>query len=53
MRGEPIVCRPEEAYLCFMRTEMDTLVLETFVLNKVDQKPLEKDSDWRGEFELD
>jgi carbamoyltransferase len=53
VRGEPIVCRPEEAYLCFMRTEMDTLVLENFVLNKIDQKPLEKDSDWRDEFELD
>jgi len=53
VRGEPIVCRPEEAYLCFMRTEMDMLVLENFVLEKVDQKPLEKDSDWLNEFELD
>jgi carbamoyltransferase len=53
VRGEPIVCRPEEAYLCFMRTEMDTLVLENFVLDKVDQKPLDEDTDWRNEFELD
>ena len=53
VRGEPIVCRPEEAYLCFMRTEMDTLVLENFVLDKVDQKPLEEDNDWLNEFELD
>tara|TARA_Y100000031_G_scaffold47361_1_gene53967 strand:+ start:6159 stop:7973 length:1815 start_codon:yes stop_codon:yes gene_type:complete len=53
VRGEPIVCRPEEAYLCFMRTEMDTLVLENFVLYKVDQTPLDEDTDWRNEFELD
>jgi carbamoyltransferase len=53
VRGEPIVCRPEEAYLCFMRTEMDTLVLENFVLDKVDQTPLDEDTDWRNEFELD
>ena len=53
VRGEPIVCRPEEAYLCFMRTEMDTLVLGNFVLDKVDQKPLDEDTDWRNEFELD
>ncbi len=53
VRGEPIVCTPEQAYLCFMRTEMDTLVLENFVLNKSEQKPLEEDSDWRNEFELD
>ena len=53
VRGEPIVCRPEEAYLCFMRTEMDTLVLENFILDKVNQKPLDNDSDWLNEFELD
>ncbi|MDP6712072.1 MAG: carbamoyltransferase [Nitrospinaceae bacterium] len=53
VRGEPIVCRPEEAYLCFMRTEMDTLILENFVLDKVDQTPLDEDTDWRNEFELD
>ncbi|SVE64999.1 uncharacterized protein METZ01_LOCUS517853, partial [marine metagenome] len=53
VRGEPIVCRPEEAYRCFMRTEMDILVLENFILDKVDQTALEEDTDWRDEFELD
>jgi carbamoyltransferase len=53
VRGEPIVCTPEQAYRCFMRTEMDTLVLENFVLNKKDQKPLEGDDNWKEEFELD
>ena len=53
VRGEPIVCTPEDAYRCFMRTEMDVLVLENCVLYKTDQKPLEKDSDWKKEFELD
>ena len=37
VRGEPIVCAPADAYRCFMRTEMDALVLETFVLHKADQ----------------
>jgi carbamoyltransferase len=53
VRGEPIVCTPEDAYRCFMRTEMDVLVLENCVLYKADQKPLEHDSDWKKEFELD
>src|SRR5574337_183360 len=53
VRGEPIVCTPEDAYRCFMRTEMDVLVLENCVLYKGDQKPLEGDSDWKKEFELD
>jgi len=53
VRGEPIVCTPEDAYRCFMRTEMDVLVLENCVLNKADQKRLEADTDWRKEFELD
>ena len=53
VRGEPIVCTPADAYRCFMRTEMDLLVLENCVLEKADQKPLEGDSDWRKEFELD
>jgi carbamoyltransferase len=53
VRGEPIVCTPAEAYRCFMRTEIDLLVLENFVLQKVDQKPLANDTDWRKEFELD
>jgi carbamoyltransferase len=53
VRGEPIVCTPEDAYRCFMRTEMDVLVLENCVLNKADQKPLTEDTDWKKEFALD
>jgi carbamoyltransferase len=53
VRGEPIVGSPADAYRCFMRTEMDVLVLENCVLVKSEQKPLEGDSDWRKEFELD
>jgi carbamoyltransferase len=53
VRGEPIVCSPEDAYRCFMRTNMDYLVLGPFLLEKKNQKPLEKDSDWKKEFELD
>ena len=53
VRGEPIVCSPEDAYRCFMRTEMDVLVLENYVIDKGDQKPIETDVDWRKEFVLD
>src|SRR5438093_2449780 len=53
VRGEPIVCSPQDAYLCFMRTEVDVLVLENCILYKEKQKPLSGDSDWRREFELD
>jgi len=53
VRGEPIVCSPEDAYRCFMRTEMDYLVLGNFILDKKEQKPLDGDSDWKKEFELD
>jgi carbamoyltransferase len=53
VRGEPIVCTPEDAYRCFMRTEMDYLVLENFILAKSDQPPWEKDESWKEEFELD
>ena len=53
VRGEPIVCRPEEAYTCFMRTHMDYLVIGNYVLDKRDQPALEDDIDWRTEFELD
>ena len=53
VRGEPLVCRPEEAYTCFMRTNMDYLVMGSFLLDKKDQKPLEKDEDWKKKFELD
>lgn len=53
VRGEPIVMSPEHAYLCFMRTEMDYLVLGPFILDKKDQKPLEDDEDWRKQYALD
>lgn len=53
VRGEPIVCSPEDAYRCFMRTEMDYLVLENFLLAKSEQEPWEKDESWQEEFELD
>ena len=53
VRGEPIVCTPEDAYRCFMRTSMDVLVLENYVINKVDQKTMQSDTDWRKEFVLD
>ena len=53
VRGEPIVCTPQDAYRCFMRTEMDVLVLEDCLLYKSKQKPLVRDSDWKKEFELD
>jgi len=53
VRGEPIVCTPEDSYRCFMRTEMDYLVLETCVLDKRDQPPFEEKTDWRSEFKLD
>lgn len=53
VRGEPIVCTPEEAYRCFMRTEIDLLVLGNCVLDKAQQKPLVEDLDWQKEFALD
>lgn len=53
VRGEPIVCTPEDAYRCFMRTEMDYLVLENILLKKGDQPKWNEKTDWRNEFELD
>lgn len=53
VRGEPIVCSPEDAYRCFMRTEMDVLVLENCLLYKKTQPALKDDEDWRNKFELD
>ena len=53
VRGEPIVCTPEDAYLCFMRTNMDYLIMGNFLLEKKYQKPLDKDIDWLKQFELD
>jgi carbamoyltransferase len=53
VRGEPIVCTPEDAYRCFLRTQMDYLVMDRFLLDKREMKPLESDTDWQKEFQLD
>jgi carbamoyltransferase len=53
VRGEPIVCTPADAYRCFMRTEMDFLVVENFLMDKKDQPVVERDESWKTEFELD
>jgi carbamoyltransferase len=53
VRGEPIVCNVSDSYRCFMRTEMDYLVLENFVLDKKDQPVIDEKADWRSEFKLD
>jgi len=53
VRGEPIVCAPEQAYTCFMRTKMDYLALGACILDKADQEPWPEEDDWREEFELD
>ena len=53
VRGEPIVCRPEHAFTCFMRTNMDYLVVGPYLLAKDDQPEWQEEGDWRDEFELD
>ena len=53
VRGEPIVCTPEDSYRCFMRTEMDALVLENFILHKEEQPAFAERGDWRTQFKLD
>lgn len=53
VRGEPIVCTPQDAYRCFMRTEIDLLVLDEMLLWKSKQPAVEDDQDWRKEYELD
>ena len=53
VRGEPIVQSPEDAYRCFMRTEMDFLVMGSYVLDKKDQPQWQEERDWQEEFELD
>jgi len=53
VRGEPIVASPEDAYRCFMRTNMDYLLMGDILLEKTAQKALDKDTDWMKEFELD
>jgi carbamoyltransferase len=53
VRGEPIVCTTEDAYRCFMRTEMDYLVVENFLIDKKEQMKIDQDLSWQKEFELD
>ncbi|MCI5223148.1 MAG: hypothetical protein D3924_10850, partial [Candidatus Electrothrix sp. AR4] len=53
VRGEPIVCTPEDAYRCFMRTDMDCLVIENYLLLKKEQPAWDDDRAWMDEFELD
>ena len=53
VRSEPIVCTPEDAYRCFMRTGIDILVLENFVLDKAEQPNWKEDANWQAEFGLD
>jgi carbamoyltransferase len=53
VRGEPIVCAPEDSYRCFMRTEMDMLVIEDYVLHKKEQPRYDDKENWMEKFELD
>jgi len=53
VRGEPIVCTPEDAYVCFMRTDMDYLAIGPFLLDKKAQPEFTEESDWRERFDLD
>ena len=53
VRGEPVVCTPEDAYICFMRTEMDCLVMGNAILYKEEQPSLPDDGRWRKEYVLD
>ena len=53
VRGEPIICTPEDAYRCFMRTEMDVLVIEDCILYKSEQPQWQEGENWREELELD
>jgi carbamoyltransferase len=53
VRGEPIVCTPDDAFRCFMRTEMDYLVIGNYLFDKTDQAELKEEFDWKEEFLLD
>ena len=53
VRGEPIVCTPNEAYKCLMRTEMDYLVIGNFVFDKKKQPEWKEDKKWQTEYQLD
>ena len=53
VRGEPIVCTPDDAFRCFMRTEMDYLVIGNYLFDKTKQLALKNDVNWKEEFKLD
>ena len=53
VRGEPIVCTPEDAYRCFMRTDMDALVIGDCLLNKTEQRDFNEEHNWQQEFPPD
>ncbi|MDM8515637.1 carbamoyltransferase [Desulfobacterales bacterium HSG16] len=53
VRGEPIVCTPDDAFRCFMRTEMDYLVMGNYLFDKTEQKETGSGIDWKEEFDLD
>ena len=53
VRGEPIVCTPEDAYRCFMRTEMDVMVINNSIFLKADQPKWHEKDEWKTEFVLD
>lgn len=53
VRGEPIVCTPEDAYKCFMRTDIDFLIMGNYLLDKTEQKDFNEDKDWKKQFALD
>jgi carbamoyltransferase len=53
VRGEPMVCSPDDAYRCFMRSDMDVLVIDNYILEKTDQPKREEDESWKKEFVLD
>jgi carbamoyltransferase len=53
VRGEPIVCSPEDAYRCFMRTEMDYLVMGNYLFVKTEQPNWQEKANWKEQFKLD
>lgn len=53
VRGEPVVCTPAEAFRCFMRTNMDYLIMGSYLLDKKEQGQIDNDTDWKNEFTLD
>jgi carbamoyltransferase len=53
VRGEPIVCTPEDAYKCFMRTDIDFLIMGNYLIDKTEQKKFHEDKNWKKEFALD